>query len=327
MGMLLTAVCALVPVNPASAESQPTPDTARLQTPAGLVCFIGNVEKVIRGAAVVDLGEIHQLIPGSSVAVFRSRESHFEPLGQLIVAKSFPAFFQAEPDLDMAPEVGDIVMFVRTVGELGTADSLRDRFLARQKILNMHNNGYNTTRHYATSVALGEYRRRQPQWLRKSTGVTGIIQSESSGELPSRTRRLLEQVDQFRRLQARGIPVATVAGHRWTIVMNILQGPQESSGESPSADKPGSEVPKGAEIPELPVASIQRLVSDELFDRPEQEQAIAAALVSYLYSVSVRDESTWLRLELQQSQFPSLAKDEQYQEEIAGILKILREPK
>jgi hypothetical protein len=68
-------------------------------------------------------------------------------------------------------------------------------------------------------------------------------------------------------------------------------------------------------------------VSDELFDRPEQEQAIAAALISYLFSGSVRDESAWVRLELQQSQFPLLAKDEQYQEEIAGILKILREPK
>jgi hypothetical protein len=222
MGVLLTAVIAAVSPGHLFAESLPKTGTARFQTPAGLVCFIGNVEKVIQGAAVVDLGEIHQLIPGSSVAIFRSKESHFEPLGQLIVAKSFPAFFQAETDIELAPEVGDIVMFVRTVGELGTADSLRDRFLARQKILNMNNNGYNTTRHYATSVALGEYRRRQPQWLRKSTGVTGIIQSESSGELSSRIQRLLQQIDQFRRLQARGVPVAAVAGHRWSTVMNIM---------------------------------------------------------------------------------------------------------
>ena len=47
------------------------------------------------------------------------------------------------PDHVAAMEVGDLVIFIKTVGELGTAKSIRDTYVSRQHVINANRNGYN----------------------------------------------------------------------------------------------------------------------------------------------------------------------------------------
>ncbi len=309
-------------------EERPEETTAQeFKLPPGLVYFIGSVERMVGTAAVVDLGDVHSLRKGAIVTIFRSADNQFRPLGTLIVAESHPTWMQTTAGKGFTPQVGDIVVFIRTVGELGTGPAIQNRFLSWQKFANRDRNGYSTVRLHDASKALMRIRLQQPKWVQFEKRIAGTILGETmQNRISVGLQGLLNQINLFRRLTEEGFAVAEAAGAEWATVMRHLQGPPP--GRETVLTKAASEsqpAEAATETETFPILEIQNMVFQVLFDRSEEEQAIASALSFAMLHGITRNEPNWLRLELQQTQFPRLTQDEQFQIDIARVLRQLRE--
>ena len=75
-----------------------------------LIYILGSVERVIKGTALIDLGEIHTLKRENAVAIFRSSAGHFRPLGTMTISEAYPTHCQTHQSHKVVPEPGDIVL-------------------------------------------------------------------------------------------------------------------------------------------------------------------------------------------------------------------------
>ncbi|MEZ6042172.1 MAG: hypothetical protein R3C20_16840 [Planctomycetaceae bacterium] len=193
------------------------------ELPESMVYFIGSVEQVLESRAIFDLGDAHSLREGDVVTVFRSRDNEYQPLGTLEVRESFPTWSVSLPTKKFVAETGDIVVFVRAVGEIGTPRAIQARFLADQKISNRNRNSYSTVRNDVVARALTKVQRGQPGWVQFRKTISGTVYSESLGSNPSSNlRRLTDQIDLLRMLDQSGLPASDAASDRWMIVMKQL---------------------------------------------------------------------------------------------------------
>ncbi|MEJ7592698.1 MAG: hypothetical protein WKF77_14205 [Planctomycetaceae bacterium] len=141
-----------------------------IEEPEGLVWFIGTVEQVVDGVPLIDLGEVHTLRAAaegepfrsksrptdvndlyrrpreSTVAAIRNRDNHFSPLGVMEVSFSNPTWSQMKKPTSFTPEIGDLVMFVESPGNLGSGDAIRDAFIRHRIVANSSGNRYSTVR-------------------------------------------------------------------------------------------------------------------------------------------------------------------------------------
>ncbi|MFN9972083.1 MAG: hypothetical protein ACK58T_19565, partial [Phycisphaerae bacterium] len=140
-------------------------------------------------------------------------------MGTLTVLNTHPSWSQLDHAAGFVPEIGDLVVSIETVGNIGTMDRLRDRFLARRQIIDSGRNSYNTVRDQEIADSLQAYAGQQPRWVSQRMGVVGAVLGDSyAAGKNSRLENLLNQINQFRRLQAQQIPVSTAAGQEWSSV-------------------------------------------------------------------------------------------------------------
>ncbi len=325
--ILIIGVMLVGPGLPSSAvvlgdESEAKPSD--VQEPQSLVYFIGSVERKIAERSIVDLGEVHSLRTGSVVVVFRSRNNQFIPMGTMKVAESFPTWMVTERSADFTTEVGDFVMFIKTVGELGTSHAMRDRFLADQYIGSRDRNGYSTVRMDSAARTLNVLQKQQPRWVQKQGIVAGEIYGQTLGTRPPGSMdRLLQQINVFRELESMGFPVAEAAGVQWKTVMMQLQLDKLNSNKP--TDSSISDDDDAASGVQTSIEDIQAMVETRLFDRNREEQAIASAMIVCLMRSTEKNEPAWLKRRLLQTQFPLLAGDDQFLDDIGLALRQLRE--
>jgi hypothetical protein len=316
--------CAIVvsPVSiPSAAAETPGED------PNGLVYFAGTVLTMIQGAAVVDLGDVHTLKPGDQLAVFRTQDSYLRPLGTISVTKSHPnwMYTQRSDSHDLRP--GDLVMFVRTVADIGRPSVHRDRFLATQYLKARGRNSYSTIHDRDVAMAIREVSKRQPVWVRQRRRVSGLVAGTSLDEAAeTRLKLLTSQINQIRTLQDMGIPAAEAGGPAWKSVMSVLRGPAELGQPvvQLGLEKPDAVTPDPAEEVEIGVDRIRNVVRSNLYARPEEEQDTVCIIVTAMMRQRVGDESLWLRRQLLESQFPMLADDDQIYVDVDLITRELR---
>lgn len=299
--------------------------------PFGLVYFAGTVERIVDGAAIVDLGAVHSLKPGDQIALFRLRDGQFVPLGTLEVAEVTATWIQSDVPRKFAVEIGDFGIFVKSVAELGTSTAIRDRTVSRLKVMQGYRNGYSTLTNMARSEALIEMMRQQKNWVARNQLIAGSIRGESLQHVRRpREAVLLKQIDLFRELDRAGRPATEAAGPEWVSVMAVLREPvadgvaagavQKAPGAAP-AGEPDIESKKGR----ISVLDVRQAVERQLFSRRSEERVVASALCATLLLEESLNEPQWLRLKLAQTQFPQLSDDDQYIAEIAEVLRKLRE--
>ncbi len=322
-------VCSAQQSNDESSAAVATPKATRARTarkPPGLIYIVGTVERVTANAAIVDLGNVHALKPGSVVTVFRSRDGQFSPLGILKVANSLATWMQTEPAEGFLPEVGDLILFIRTIGEIGTGTAHQDRFLSLQYIKNQNRNGYTTLRSLAVAESLLDIRLQQPRWFQYEKRIAGVVRGETLRDgLSRRTELLLEQINLFRRLHEEGFSVAAAAGTRWEQVMQQLQGPAPEPEVLLTNKPPKTETSDADDSNAIPIIEVQLMVSRIFFDRTLEEQAIASAMCTAMLQGASRNEPEWLRRELQHCQLPQLAEDIQFRSDAISVVRQLRE--
>ncbi|MCA9058535.1 MAG: hypothetical protein KDA96_23845 [Planctomycetaceae bacterium] len=308
------------------AVGQDTIDPAR-----GMIYFIGMVTQADGATVQVDLGVAHHLRPQDRVAVFRSQDGIFAPLGLLEVSGCDSVSMHARKPVDFRPAFGDTVVYVRSLGDFGNADRHRDYVLETSLLAPAERRGYSTFGRRETAAALETIRRELPRWQRATTRIAGTVRgatAASRGEAAS--AGLLRQIDQYRRLEEFGVPIL-VAGPRWEAVMSVLRQPADLDLFAVSAAKEGITSEDASEFAEadqssLPIGrTIRTLIQERMFDRSPEVQNLAAALSTMMILNAQRNEAAFLSREVRVSQFEWMVGDEQFVLDIRGVLQQYRD--
>lgn len=300
-------------------------------TSDGIVYFAGTVQMLIQGSALIDLGDVHTLKRGESLAVFRFTDGGFTPVGTVDVAECRPNWCYTTRNSTQQVQADDVVLFVRTVGQIGRpADHLR-RFLATQRIKSTGRNGYSTVNDGNVAMAVLDVSLAQPKWVRSQRRIAGVVSGdELADDTAERLELLLQQINQIRGLDERGIPASEAAGAGWSHVMPIVRGPATES-VKPLTSAGGEESAAIQNEPEpqsgISVAAVRARVEKNLFERTPEERNTISIIVTAMLRMQVGDERLWLRRQLLESQFPQLSGDDQIYFDVEKITRQLREGK
>jgi len=299
-----------------------------IDEPKGLVWFLGTVEQVVDGAALIDLGEVQTLRQGSMVAAIRYRNSHFSPLGVLEVRVSHPTWCQTEKPSSFTPEIGDLVMFVKAPGDLGSGDAIRDGFIRHRIVANANNNRYSTLRDSIEADTLQRVIEKQPSWVQGKRRIAGVIRSPSvASEIYTRLKPFMNQILMFQDYEDRGVDVAQITPEPWRNVLEQLRYRKESvDTEAPVVGAEAADEPIVTEnsVDQSQLETVRRLVDESMFQRfPEERDTITVICATLLYT-KTSNERQWIGLQLAQSQFPALSNQDQTLLDVEAIMRRVR---
>ena len=315
----------LTPAASAQIE-QPVSD---LRDRVGIVYMIGTVERVVRGASVLDLGDAHMLQARDRVAVFRPEDAYLRPVGTLRIAETFGATSIAErPDAFQA-QAGDVVMFVRELSQLQTAPDHLNYVLAARVVRRRFNSHVAVPGRPEAATALLHYHKQQPQWVRNLGSDPDRIYivgehfgASLAGGIPERVRRLLNQVNLLRELHRDGTAAVAAAGPEWAAVMPVLFG-QTVTEDAAATENVVADGSASTDTSDL-IRRIRREVDYVLFDRPQEERNLLAALLAARLKNPGGSDDLWFQVELPKTQFPSLVTNDQILEDLRNLLRTLR---
>lgn len=291
---------------------------------AGLIYGLGHVERVFRGSALIDLGDVHTLKVDEMVAVIRPVENYYIPVGVLRVQQTYPTNCRTHRSNVVRPLPGDIVMFTREFRQLKTGPRFRNEYLKQQMIKTSANQGYSTFRRGDTASALMKYELNHPRWERADGKVIGYLEGASFSD----GRRefimgLLRQIGMIREYHRVGGKTLPAAGEQWVSVMSVLLGPTVTAQHE--AAQPVSDEEEFLEEDSGPaVRDVRRVVRKRLFARLDEELNLITYLVATVLEAPVGNEHLWFIQQFGQSQFPDLARDDAVFEQIRVIVRDLR---
>lgn len=303
---------------------------------AGVIDFLGTIQLQEGNHPIIDLGDAHGLYEGDVVAVFRGEDMHFRPLGSFRIEESFAT--HSVPDIPAGIELkdGDRVVYVKTLSQLGTGPDFRESFLRQQLIKASERNSYSTFRQQDEADTLQRYLSRQPKWVRDQKHFAGRIRSASvSVQVADDMIPVLSQVQLLQHYHSMGIRIERNIGQNWLKVIEALKpAPEVVFGEPRFQKSTADDVAatsKGGETNDLPVDVVERRAERMrreaeavLFTRSAEERNLAVIVCDAIYVDKPNNERQWIIDQVRVSQFPSLAVNEQFIQDLLKILKRVR---
>jgi len=296
--------------------------------PTGLVWFIGTIEQVVDGIPLIDLGEVHTLRQGSNVAVVRYRDSHFTPLGLLEITHSDPTWCQTRKPTSFEPEVGDLVMFVKSPGDLGTGERMQDGFIRHRVVVNSNRNRYSTVRDTVEADTMQRLIEQQPAWVKDDRRVAGTVRSPTvTRDMGTRLTPFMTQIMSFQDYEDLGVDVAHVTSDAWKVVLDELRHRKDS--DDPEAEEPAVQVVQESTEADAHAASaahitVRRLVDQSLFERFPEERNVIAVICAALLRTKTSNERQWVSQQFSKTQFPALGNQEQMLVDVEAIMRQVR---
>jgi len=304
---------------------------------AGIIWFAGSVLENSEGQMAIDLGDAHALEDGDDVSVFRLRENQFRPLGTIQIQQSRATWSMPKPTIRFDIEPGDRILYVRTLAQLGTAESFRDRFIRQQIVKTGLQNRYSTINQLEEAAVLERYRSRLPRWERDQKHIAGAVRSASVSRTElEEMQPLLTQVLKFQDYQKLGVPIEPTIGAAWHSVLTTLTPATQEVFDSAQRAANAAEAAKQATIPVgkkddseklKKIASIRRHVDTLLFLRSPEERNVITILCAALDVAQPRNERQWYSLQLRSTQFESLSDEKLLLDEIEMVMRRVREEK
>lgn len=305
----------------------------------GIVWVAGTVVSEDDEVPRIDLGEVHSILPGDRLAVFRPQENHHVPVGTVTVEETSANW--CRPRLSLATPLGrgDRVFAIRTLNQFGTPREFRQAFLERQLVSATNRNSYSTLRDVEVAMSLHDLSRRQQVWLRELKTRAGRIPSASvTSDTWETLQPLLRQVRRLQDFRAVGLPIDRAVGPAWDSVLITLTPeparsslptqiePKPKANAAPAeADTAGEGVsPAKAEL-ERRISLIRQETEQRLFSRFPEERNLAVVLCAAIDIEGPKNELLWITLELAKTQFPQLAEDRDMLEEMPVILSRVRQ--
>jgi hypothetical protein len=304
------------------------PEPEEFNESAGLVWFIGTVEQVVDGVSTIDLGEVHTLRNGSTVAAVRYRDSHFTPLGVLEVRFSHPTWCQMEKSGKFTSEVGDLVMFVEAPGDMGSGDAIRDAFIRHRIVANANRNRYSTMRDSSEANTLQDIVDNQRNWIEENSRIAGIVRSPTvTRNTLNRLRFFINQIMAFQDYQDQGVNVAQATSESWSEILRELRHRLDSAeSESPEigADSPENAITTEDNVGTDRSLAVKHQVDESMLQRSPEERNIVAVICTKLLQTKTTNERQWMSLQLDKCQFPFLSAQEQVLIDMESIMRRVR---
>ena len=319
-------VCCLILWSADCVGGEPFED---VEEPSGLVWFIGTVTQVTDGIPVIDLGEVQALRKGSVVAAIRYRDSHFSPLGVLEIHFSNPTWCQTVKPKSFAPEVGDLVIFVESPGDLGSGDTIRDSFIRHRIVANSNRNRYSTISDTIEADTLQQVIEKQPTWVEGQRRIAGLIRSPSvTRDMYNRLKPFLNQILMFQDYQEQGVDIAQVSSEPWRNILDELRQRKHSSDTKKNevdVDATAGPIATENKIDTDQLVTVRRVVDDSMFQRFPEERNLIAVVCATLLQTKSSNERQWMSQQLAKSQFPALSTQEQMLIDMEAVMRRVRQ--
>jgi hypothetical protein len=232
------------------------------------------------------------------------------------------------------PETGDRVIYVRTLSQLGTAESFLDGFLRLQIVKTSRQNGYSTLQQLEEADVLESFVKRQPRWQRNQEHIAGTIRSSSiSRKDLEEMQPLLNQVMKFQDYRSLGVSIEQAAGAEWqSVLMTLTPAPvvvfdsiERSVNEAEAKAPATGDNPAGDSGESLKsVVAIRRHVEALLFLRSPEERNVVTMICAALEKAQPRNERQWYSLQLRSTQFAALAEEKQLLDEFEAVMRRVR---
>ncbi len=346
---MLSARIRLLAMLAAVTLSAVLPATAKAQRPKidfkprpGVVWFLASVTSSEEGIPSIDMGDAYGLVEGEPVALFRTVENFFEPVGSVRIRTTYSTWSIPESTSTVKPRVGDRVVFVRTLSQLGDAKEFRERFLRQQLTKAGVRNHYSTMQFQDQVDALAQVLVRQPLWQRDQKEISGYFRSASvTVEDLQQIKPLLSQVMRFQDYSTIRIPIEDAAGPEWASVLDTLTPEIEAAFPdrrptvaSVVADPPEVAARKAEEAAaqaaqdaamKARIDKTNKIVDRLLFSRPQEQRRLIVVLCSAVDKFQPSQERSWFSSELRSTQFPDLTEDTQILEDFGAVMRRLRE--
>lgn len=312
-------------------------DRDRVRNGGGIIWFVGTVGVLDGRRPQIDLGDVHGILEGDKVAVFRPVELHYRPVGTVEIEESNVTWSVPKASSVVPIQAGDRVVVLRTLRQLGTGTEHRENFQRRQLVRHANRNSYSTLLDDEAINVLTDIEEKQARWVKELKPIAGRIRATSvSPNDFEHLQPLLNQVLRFQQFRAIGVPVDKCMGPEWDSVLTTLTpDPAEpfSKSRTKKPETAAAEEPKPATTEDASPASkendarietIQRIVASVMFDHEPEERKVAVMLCAAIDIENPKNEPAWIMAQLSRSQFPDLADDEEMLEEMDEILKQLR---
>ena len=303
---------------------------------AGVIEFFGTIHLQEGNHPIIDLGDAHGLNEANEVAIFRAEDMHFRPLCSCRIEESFATHSVPEVPAGIELKDGDRVVYVKTLSQMGTGGAFRESFLRQQLIKTAERNSYSTFRQQDEADSLQSYVSRQPRWVRDRKHFAGRMRSPSvSVQAADDMTPVLSQVQLLQRYQSRGVLIDRNIGPNWLNVMNALKPTSEvvfgeprmtntTTKEASSKTSAATQPPEPIDVIERRAERLRREAVNILFTRSAEERNLAVIVLAALYVEKPGNERQWIVDQVRVSQFPSLAVNDQFIEDILKILKRVR---
>lgn len=313
-------------------------DSDGVRNGGGLIWYAGTVGVHAGKRPHIDLGDVHGILEGDKVAVFRPVELHYRPIGTVEIEESNVTWSVPKTSSVVKIQAGDRVLVLRTLRQLGTGPEHRESFQRRQLVRHANRNNYSTLLDDEAIEVLTDFEEKQARWVKELKPIAGRIRARSvSPNDFEHMQPLLNQILRFQQFRAIGVPVEKCIGPEWASVLTTLT-PEPAEPFSKTKAKPPESAVAEAAKPEMPteeatpaskeidakIENIQRIVASVMFDHELEERKVAAMLCVAIDIENPKNEQSWVISQLSRSQFPDLADDEEMMEEMEQILKELR---
>ncbi len=303
----------------------PADEVNSVESGSGLIWLAATVH-LDGGTERIDLGDVHGVLEGDRLAVFRSTDGHHTPVGTIQVTESRATWSYINTTAAGTLREGDLVLGVRNVRQQGTGDHMQNGFLRRQLIRSGSRNGYSSTDRVQSALTLRSLVRRQNRWVKEKKEIAGSIRSPSiTQEKYSDLQPLRNQILRMRDLQEIGIPLQSCMGDQWDSATAVLTPAPTTTESIIQLNRPSTSSALPADEQLLKRIQVIRDATDVvLFDRFQEEQRLAVLICTAIDKEAPSSEAIWIGLQLSRSQFPELADDKEMLEEIPEILRRVR---
>lgn len=303
---------------------------------AGVIEFFGTIRLQEGNHPIIDLGDAHGLHEANEVAIFRAEDMHFRPLGSFRIEESFATHSIPEVPSGIELRDGDRVVYVKTLGQMGTGGAFRESFLRQQLIKTAERNSYSTFRQQDEADSLQRYVSLQPRWVRNRKHFAGRMRSPTvTVQAADDMIPVLSQVQLLQHYHSLGILIDRNIGRNWLAVMNALRPEPEvvfgeprltnaTTKEASSKASAATQPPEPIDVIERRAERLRREADNILFTRSAEERNVAVIILAALYVEKPRNERQWIIDQVRVSQFPSLSVNDQFIEDLLKILKRVR---
>lgn len=281
-----------------------------------IVYIIGQVIETMNRSVRVDLGEAHTIEPRDELAVFRSVDGYFKPIGRILITTTQATYSTAGTALTL--QRGDLVMTVRELHQLRTGHRHRTRTLKREIIRSYGRQSQSSFANVEIAKALADYAFSYPNWKKDSTAIAARMLAQSlQGSRTSQLDQLERQLALMRRYYRQNSLAVASAGDNWASVMQVLAGPTATAGHALLQENQQQD---GLQIS---ASELRERVSATVFHLQPEEQNVVAMIVAILAKENRANIRSFLAAAFPQTQFPALDKDTQLVLDIENILREL----